>query len=79
MAKKDKTNEIDDKIMFEAMPGADKQTAEDVEGSKVDMSFEDNDEVEFPKEDEIEEGEEKQEPTSGTEETEESEAEEGET
>jgi len=79
MAKKDKTNEVDDKIMFDTMPGADKKTAEDVEGFKVDMNFEDNDEVEFPKEDEIEEVEEKQEPTSDTEETEESEAEEGET
>tara|TARA_Y100001938_G_scaffold125739_1_gene177000 strand:+ start:47 stop:1090 length:1044 start_codon:yes stop_codon:yes gene_type:complete len=79
MAKKDNTNEIDDKVMFDTMPGADKKTAEDVEGFKVDMNFEDNDEVEFPKEDEIEEVEEEQEPTPDTEETQESETEEGET
>ena len=79
MAKKDNTNEIDDKVMFDTMPGADKKTAEDVEGFKVDMNFEDNDEVEFPKEDEIEEVEEEQESTPDTEETQESETEEGET
>ena len=81
MAKKDNKNEIDDKIVFDTMPGADKKTEEDVEGFKVDMNFEDpkeEDDSEIAKEDEIEETEE-QEPTPDTEEAEESEAEEGET
>ena len=78
MAKKDNTNEIDDKVLFDTMPGADKKTTEDAEGFKADMNFETDDEVEFPKEDEIEEVEE-QEPTLDTEETQKSETEEGET
>ena len=76
---KDNSNEAENKIMFDSMPGADKKSAEDAEGFKVDMNFEDSDEVEFPKEDEIEEVEEKQEPTLDTEEAETSETEEGET
>ena len=84
MAKNKETeNPTDDKIMLDGIPGADKKTAEDAEGFKVDLNFEDNDEVEFPKEDEIEEVEEEQEPTPDTEEeegeTEEGETEEGET
>ena len=85
MAKKDNTNEIDDKLMFDGMPGADKKTEEDAKPFEVDLNFEDapkaeleEDETENVKEDEVEEVEE-QEPTPDTEETEESEVEEGET
>ena len=41
MAKNDKTQaSTDDKVMFDGVPGADKKTAEDAEGFKVDMNFE---------------------------------------
>jgi hypothetical protein len=76
---KDNTNETEDKILFDSMPGADKKTSEDAEGFKVDMNFETDEEVEFPKEDEIEEVEEDQEPALTTEDAQESETEEGET
>lgn len=57
--KKTETPEVDDKLMFDAMPGADAKTEEDAKGFEVDMNFENPDEeVEFPKEDEIEEVEE---------------------
>lgn len=52
-------NKNDDKVMFDAMPGADAKTEEDAKGFEVDMNFDTPDEeVEFPKEDEIEEVEE---------------------
>jgi|TARA_E500000318_G_scaffold103425_1_gene108449 hypothetical protein len=87
MAKNDKTQaSTDDKVMFDGVPGADKKTAEDAEGFKVDMNFEEEpkaeeDEIEFPKEAEVEEveelkaEEEPQEETEETTETEESEVE----
>jgi len=85
MAKKDNTNEIDDKLMFDGMPGADKKTEEDAKPFEVDLNFEDapkaeleEDETENVKEDEVEEIEE-QESTPNTEETEENDVEEGET
>lgn len=75
MAKKKKTETpaVDDKLMFDAMPGADAKTEEDAKGFEVDMNFESpqEDEVEFPKEEEIEEVEElkaEEEPSEGTEE-----------
>ena len=61
MAKDNKTEAtVDDKLMFDAMPGADAKTEEDVKPFEVDMNFEPpkEDEVEFPKEEEIEEVEE---------------------
>lgn len=61
MAKDKKTEAaVDDTLVFDAMPGADKKTEEDVKGFEVDMNFEspEEDEVEFPKEEEIEEVEE---------------------
>ena len=61
MAKDNKTEAaVDDKLMFDAMPGADAKTEEDAKGFEVDMNFElpEEDEVEFPKEEEIEEVEE---------------------
>jgi len=62
MAKKNKKTEAptaDDKILFDAMPGSDAKTEEDAKGFEVDMNFDTPDEeVEFPKEDEIEEVEE---------------------
>lgn len=58
MAKDNTTT--DDRIELDAMPGADVKTEEDVKGFEVDMNFEspEEDEVEFPKEEEIEEVEE---------------------
>jgi hypothetical protein len=61
MAKNKKTEApADDTLVFDAMPGADAKTEEDVKPFEVDMNFEapDEDEVEFPKEEEIEEVEE---------------------
>lgn len=61
MAKNKKTETpADDKLMFDAMPGADVKSEEDAKGFEVDMNFEtpEEDEVEFPKEEEIEEVEE---------------------
>ena len=62
MAKNKKTETpevVDDKVLFDAMPGADAKTEEDAKGFEVDMNFDTPDEeVEFPKEDEIEEVEE---------------------
>ena len=61
MAKDNKTETaVDDTLVFDAMPGADAKTEEDVKGFEVDMNFEspEEDEVEFPKEEEIEEVEE---------------------
>lgn len=63
MAKNKETeNPTDDKVMLDGIPGADKKTAEDAEGFKVDLNFEEEpkteEEVEFPKEAEIEEVEE---------------------
>ena len=41
MAKNKKTEtSTDDKVMFDGIPGADKKTAEDAEGFKVDLNFE---------------------------------------
>lgn len=42
MAKSKKATQepVDDKILFDSMPGADKKTEEDTEGFKVDMNFE---------------------------------------
>lgn len=47
MAKSKKQTEapLDDKILFDGMPGADKKTEEDAEGFKVDMNFEDEPET----------------------------------
>ena len=58
MAKDNATT--DDKIELDVMPGADPKTEEDAKGFEVDMNFEtpEEDEVEFPKEEEIEEVEE---------------------
>jgi hypothetical protein len=57
--KKTETPTADDKILFDAMPGSDAKTEEDAKGFEVDMNFDTPDEeVEFPKEDEIEEVEE---------------------
>lgn len=58
MAKDNATT--DDKIELDAMPGADPKTEEDTKGFEVDMNFDtpEEDEVEFPKEEEIEEVEE---------------------
>tara|TARA_R100001224_G_scaffold16238_1_gene8057 strand:+ start:1704 stop:2756 length:1053 start_codon:yes stop_codon:yes gene_type:complete len=87
MAKNKETeNSTDDKVMLDGIPGADKKTAEDAEGFKVDLNFEEEpkaeeEEVEFPKEAEVEEVEElkaEEEPSEETEEateTEEPEAE----
>jgi hypothetical protein len=87
MAKNKETeNPTDDKVMLDGIPGADKKTAEDAEGFKVDLNFEEEpkaeeEEVEFPKEAEVEEVEElkaEEEPSEETEEateTEEPEAE----
>jgi len=62
MAKQDNKTEAqaDDKLMFDAMPGADAKTEEDVKGYEVDLNFDspDDEEVEFPKEEEVEEVEE---------------------
>lgn len=57
MAKNKQTETpADDKILFDAMPGADAKTEDDAKGFEVDMNFESpEEEVEFPKEDEIEE------------------------
>lgn len=82
MAKNKKTEtSTDDKVMFDGIPGADKKTAEDAEGFKVDLNFEeepttDEEEVEFPKEAEVEEVEElkaEEEPSEEVEEGEETE------
>ena len=41
MAKNKETeNPTDDKVMLDGIPGADKKTAEDAEGFKVDLNFE---------------------------------------
>ena len=80
MAKSKKTTQepVEDKILFDSMPGADKKTEEDAEGFKVDMNFEE--EPDTSKEgEEIEEVEQEQEPITDTEETQENEPEEGET
>ena len=78
MAKNKETeNPTDDKVMLDGIPGADKKTAEDAEGFKVDLNFEeetktDEEEIEFPKEAEVEEVEElkaEEEPSEETEET----------
>jgi len=56
--KKTETPTVDDKILFDTMPGSDAKTEEDVKGFEVDMNFDipdDSDEIEFPKEEEIEE------------------------
>jgi len=72
--KKTETPTADDKVLFDAMPGADAKTEEDAKGFEVDMNFDtpvEGDEVEFPKEEEIEEVEElkaEEEPSEGTEE-----------
>ena len=80
MAKNKKTaTSTDDKVMFDGIPGADKKTAEDAEGFKVDLNFEeepktDEEEIEFPKEAEVEEVEElkaEEEPSEEVEEAEE--------
>lgn len=78
MAKNKKTETpTDDKVMLDGIPGADKKTAEDAEGFKVDLNFEEEpkteeDEIEFPKEAEVEEVEElkaEEEPSEEVEET----------
>ena len=88
MAKNKKTEtSTDDKVMFDGIPGADKKTAEDAEGFKVDLNFEeepktDEEEIEFPKEAEVEEVEElkaEEEPSEEVEEAEETEEPETET
>ena len=75
MADENKTENIDD-ITMDVMPGADPVPEEEAgENFKVDMSFEEE-EVEFPKEGEVEEVEElkaDEEPSEGTEEVEEEE------
>ena len=60
MAKnKKEENQIEDNVVFETMPGADPVSEEDSKPFEVDMNFEtpqdEEDEVEFPKEAEIEE------------------------
>ena len=53
-----KDNQTDDKVVFETMPGADPISEEESKPFEVDMNFEsavEDDEVEFPKEAEIEE------------------------
>jgi hypothetical protein len=88
MAKNKKTEtSTDDKVMFDGIPGADKKTAEDAEGFKVDLNFEEEpkteeEEIEFPKEAEVEEVEElkaEEEPAEEIEEAEETEEPETET
>ena len=58
MANKKEENQIDDSVVFETMPGADPISKEESKPFEVDMNFEtteEDDEVEFPKEAEIEE------------------------
>lgn len=59
MANKEVENQVDDKVVFETMPGADPISEEESKPFEVDMNFEtpqdEEDEVEFPKEAEIEE------------------------
>jgi len=53
-----KDNQTEDKVVFETMPGADPISEEESKPFEVDMNFEtteEDDEVEFPKEEEIEE------------------------
>jgi len=55
MAKKETTANADDKLILDAMPGADPISDADAAPFEVDLNFDIPDEVEFPKEDEIEE------------------------
>jgi len=75
MANKKEENQIDDSVVFQTMPGADPISEEESKPFEVDMNFEnpqdEEDEIEFPKEAEIEEVEElkaEEEPTEELEE-----------
>ena len=56
MAKKETTANADEKLIMDVWPGADPISEEDAKPFEVDLNFDTpDDEVEFPKEDEIEE------------------------